>query len=66
MARDDDEQAGSGTPKTWLEPRNLEPLSVAELGAYIAALQSEIERANQAITAKQSHRSGAEALFKKT
>ena len=45
--------------------RDLSPLSVAELSAYIAALEAEISRVRQAITAKQSVRSGAELLFKK-
>ncbi|MBI2235594.1 MAG: DUF1192 domain-containing protein [Magnetospirillum sp.] len=47
------------------EKRNLEPLSVDELGDYIAELEGEIGRARAAITAKQSVRAGAEALFKR-
>jgi len=43
---------------------DMELMSVDELQNYIADLQSEIDRANQAIGAKQNHRSGAEALFK--
>ena len=45
--------------------RNLDPLSVEELGDYIAEMEAEIIRARQAITAKQSVRAGAESLFKK-
>ena len=55
-----------------LEPRkqatpkkNLEPLSIVELEAYIAELEGEIERARREIAAKQRQRSGAEALFKR-
>jgi len=46
-------------------PRPLDPLSVEELAAYIARLEAEIERARQAIAAKEKVRAGAEALFKK-
>jgi uncharacterized small protein (DUF1192 family) len=46
-------------------PKDLTPLSVAELGDYIAGLQAEIERAQAAIAAKQSHRAGIEGLFKR-
>jgi uncharacterized small protein (DUF1192 family) len=55
-----------------LEPRkaqpqlkNLAPLSVAELTAYIAELEAEIGRARAAIAAKQDVRAGAESLFKR-
>ena len=55
-----------------LEPRKVKaPLkdlttwSVAELEAYIAAMEAEIGRARAAIRAKEAHRSGAEALFRK-
>ena len=55
-----------------LEPRKakaplkeLSTLSVAELEDYISRLEGEIARARAAIAAKQAHRSGAEALFKK-
>jgi uncharacterized small protein (DUF1192 family) len=44
--------------------RDLAPLSVEELGGYIAELEAEITRARQAIAAKQSVRAGADALFK--
>jgi uncharacterized small protein (DUF1192 family) len=50
---------------TRLPPRNLEPLGVAELKAYIAELRAEIDRAEAAIKARQSQRAGAESLFKK-
>ncbi len=46
-------------------PKNLEPLSIEELDDYIAELEAEIERVRADIAAKQGHRSGAEAAFKK-
>ncbi len=44
--------------------RNLDPLGVAELEAYIGELESEIARVRAAITAKQRLRGGADGLFK--
>lgn len=46
-------------------PKDLTPLSVAELEAYIADLRAEIARVEGAITAKLGQRAGAESLFKK-
>ena len=55
-----------------IEPRRqttqqkpLDPLSVGELEEYIAALEAEIVRARAAIAAKQSHKAGADSLFRK-
>lgn len=55
-----------------LEPRRkpaqlkpLDPLSVGELEEYIQSLEAEIARAKAAIAAKQSHRAGADSIFKK-
>ncbi len=62
MARDDDEPAAK--PVTLL-PRDLTPLSVDELLRRIGDMEAEIARARAAIAAKQDHRSGAEALFKR-
>ncbi len=62
MARDDDEPVAK--PITLL-PRDLTPLSVDELLRRIGELEAEIARARAAIAAKQDHRSGAEALFKR-
>lgn len=45
--------------------RDLTPLSVEELADYIAELEAEIIRVRQAISAKQSVRVGADALFKR-
>lgn len=58
---DDDLQPRTVKPK----PKDLEPLSIEALEAYIGELQSEIARAQAAIDAKKRHRSGAEALFRK-
>lgn len=55
-----------------LEPRkaqpavkNLDPMSVEELRAYIADLEREIARVRSAIASKLNVRSGAESLFRK-
>ncbi|KAA0581316.1 DUF1192 domain-containing protein [Azospirillum sp. B21] len=46
-------------------PKDLTVMGVAELEAYIATLQAEVERARAAIAAKQAQKSAAEAFFKK-
>jgi uncharacterized small protein (DUF1192 family) len=46
-------------------PKDLNPMSVADLDAYILGLQEEIERARAMIAAKKAVRSGAEAFFKR-
>ena len=55
-----------------LEPRkpapslkNLDPMSIEELGDYITALEAEILRAKDAIKRKAAVRAGAEAFFKR-
>jgi uncharacterized small protein (DUF1192 family) len=45
--------------------KNLAPLSIAELEAYIGELEEEIARVRADIAAKRSQRGGAEALFKR-
>ena len=61
MAQEDDD-----LPKhRKVPPKDLAPLSVAELNDYIAGLEAEIARARGAIAAKQSHRAGIEGLFKR-
>ena len=45
--------------------RDLGPMAVAELEAYIASLEEEIARARNEIAAKRKQRSGAEGLFKR-
>jgi uncharacterized small protein (DUF1192 family) len=47
------------------KPKDLTGWSVEELTAYIARLEAEIARARDTIAAKQSHRSGADALFRR-
>lgn len=45
-------------------PRNLDDLSIENLLAYKAALQSEIDRVEQTLVARDGVRKGAEALFR--
>ena len=58
---DEDLQPRTVKPK----PKDLEPLSIEALENYIAELEAEIARVRAVIDAKRSHRSGAEALFRK-
>jgi uncharacterized small protein (DUF1192 family) len=46
------------------QPKDLSNMGVAELEAYIAALEAEIARARVEITARLGQRQGAEALFR--
>ena len=46
-------------------PKPLDGMSVAELEEYIVGLEAEITRARGVIAGKQSHRSAADALFKR-
>ncbi|WP_375403654.1 DUF1192 domain-containing protein [uncultured Sphingomonas sp.] len=48
-----------------LVAQDLDPLSVAELEARIAALESEITRARRRMEHAVSHRASADALFKR-
>jgi uncharacterized small protein (DUF1192 family) len=52
-------------PRPKVATRDLDAMSVADLEAYIGELQGEIDRARAKIAAKQAHRSGATALFRK-
>ena len=52
-------------PRPVLQPMNLQSLSIEDLSSYIAALKVEIERAEKMIADKESHRTGAESLFRK-
>lgn len=45
--------------------KNLEPMSVDELAAYIADLKAEITRVEGEIGKKQAHKSAADSFFKK-
>lgn len=49
--------------KVGAKPRDLQPMSVTELEAYISALQDEILRVEQAIAKKSAHRNDIDALF---
>jgi uncharacterized small protein (DUF1192 family) len=51
-------------PKKLLIPPPLDLLGVEELAAYVAELQGEIARVEQAISAKQAHKDAAAAFFK--
>ena len=45
--------------------KNLAPMAIAELEAYIGELEEEIARVRADIAAKRNQRGGAEALFKR-
>ncbi len=45
--------------------KNLEPMSIDELNAYIGAMQAEIERVRAEIVKKEAHKSAADSFFKK-
>ena len=47
------------------KPRDLDMLSIEELGEYIADMEAEMRRVREKIAAKQSHSSAAAALFRK-
>jgi uncharacterized small protein (DUF1192 family) len=59
----DDEEVSKPTSRV-ARPA-LEPWGIDELRAYIGELQAEIARAEAAIAAKGSHRSAADAFFRK-
>ncbi len=48
-----------------LEPLTLDSLGIEELNAYIAELKGEIARVELDITRKSTHRSAADAFFKR-
>jgi len=47
------------------QKKDLSPLGIVELEAYIGELEEEIARARTEIAAKKKQRSGADALFKR-
>ena len=51
--------------KLSFEPRNMEPLSIEELGEYIGELEAEIARAEAAIASKTAQRGAADSIFKR-
>ncbi len=63
MARDEDEPL---TKRRRLEPLFLDSLGIEELRSYIDELRTEIARVEADIGRKSSHRSAADAFFKKT
>jgi uncharacterized small protein (DUF1192 family) len=54
-----------GDPLALLLKQDLDPLSVEELQARIAALESEIARVKTRIERSVNHRASADALFKR-
>lgn len=62
MARDDDEPL---TKRRRLEPLLLDSLGIDELRGYIDELRTEISRVEADIGRKGSHRSAADAFFKR-
>jgi uncharacterized small protein (DUF1192 family) len=54
----------AGDPVTLLGRQDLDPLSVAECDARIAALETEITRTKLRRDTAIHHRAGADALFK--
>jgi uncharacterized small protein (DUF1192 family) len=50
--------------RSWLEQPLLDPLSVADLRLYIAALSDEIGRAEAAIRKKEGARGHADSFFR--
>lgn len=61
MAIFDDEEPA---PPKGLAPRDLEPMSIDALEAYIGELQAEIERVTATIEAKRAARGAADGFFK--
>jgi uncharacterized small protein (DUF1192 family) len=62
MAREEDELM---TKRRRLEPLLLDSLGIEELRNYIDELRTEITRVEADIGRKSSHRSAADAFFKK-
>jgi uncharacterized small protein (DUF1192 family) len=54
-----------GDPLAALVAQDLDPLSVAELHARIAALEGEIARCRARLAGAVQHRASAESLFKR-
>ena len=56
----DDLEPRKAKPK----PRNLDPMSVEDLAAYIEELNAEIRRVEENMTKKKAHLAAAAGLFK--
>jgi uncharacterized small protein (DUF1192 family) len=54
-----------GDPVALLTRQDLDPLSVVELEARIAALEGEIARCRQRISRAVNHKASADALFQR-
>lgn len=54
-----------GDPLTELARQDLDPMSVAELEARIALLETEIDRVRKHMQRAVNHRASADALFRK-
>jgi len=65
MDSDDISPNKPGEPLTLLVKQDLDPLSVAELEARIAALEGEISRTRKKIEAVVNHRASADAIFRR-
>jgi uncharacterized small protein (DUF1192 family) len=65
MDLDDISSGRPDDPLLALERQDLDPLSVAELDARIAALEAEIERSKSKRDFAINHRASADALFKR-
>lgn len=61
MILDDDSDPKTKRPK----PRQLDKMSVGELREYAAQMKEEIARVEQEIAKKETHKSAADALFRK-
>jgi uncharacterized small protein (DUF1192 family) len=65
MIDDREERPRPATANRFVPPPNLDGWGIEELRTYIAALQAEITRAEATIARLQSHRSAADAFFRK-
>jgi uncharacterized small protein (DUF1192 family) len=65
MSPEDDLPRRADDPVAALARQDLDPLSVEELSARIAALESEIARTRRKIEGAVNHRATADALFKR-
>ncbi|MHB9880647.1 DUF1192 domain-containing protein [Pacificimonas sp. ICDLI1SI03] len=60
---DEDDLPRPGDPLATIMKQDLDPLSVHELEARIAALETEIERTRQKLTGAKDFKASAAALF---
>ncbi len=66
MLQDEDGATGDRPrPATRFAPAALDAWGVQELRDYIEALRAEIARAEAAISARETHRTAADALFRR-